>query len=360
MSGGRAPLPGPRRCGCTVAGVFVNRQTPHHRPLRAAVAAVAIFAFVAASCSDDKNDAASATTSASTSADGSTVTTVAGATTTVTLPMGDIVATALTNHVFTELAGLAVDAGLVQALRGGPFTVFAPTDMAFDKLPLDMLHAVQDSPANADGVTLLQTVLLHHVVDGAISPDQLAEGELTTLAGDKLTVTKVGDQFFVDGNPVGPGVEATNGWVYVMSDVLVPSLGTIVDAAVALQDCCFGTLVALVTQAGLVETLSGDGPFTVFAPADAAFEALPAATVRAVTSNDALLTTVLTHHVVAGKITTDQLTDGMELKTVAGDTLKVTIVDGVINIDGNPILVQNVQASNGVIHVMGAVLVPAG
>ena len=145
-----------------------------------------------------------------------------------------------------------------------------------------------------------------------------------------------------------------------MSDVLVPSLGDIVAVAVALKNCCFGTLVTLVTQAGLVSTLKGTGPFTVFAPADAAFAALPTATVTAVTGNNALLTTVLTHHVVAGKLTTDQLTDGQKLKTVAGDFLTVAIKNGVVSIDGNPILVQNVQASNGVIHVMGAVLVPKG
>jgi transforming growth factor-beta-induced protein len=268
--------------------------------------------------------------------------------------MGDIVATALTNHVFTELAGLAVDAGLVQALRGGPFTVFAPTDAAFDKLPLPVLHAVQD----ANDGELLKTVLLHHVVDGAISPDQLAEGELTTRAGDTLTVTKVGDQFYVDGNAVGPGVEATNGFVYVMSDVLVPAIGDIPTIAQTLPG--FETLVSLVVKAGLVETLSGAGPFTVFAPVDSAFDALPTATVNAVVGNMALLTKVLTHHVVPGKITIDQLKDGDVLTTVAGDTLAVTIVDGVVNIDGNPILVQNVQATNGVIHVIGAVLVPAG
>ena len=329
------------------------RQTPRTRSLRVAVAAVSLFAFVASSCGSDSNDAASATTAGSTG--GSTASTTPGAaasTTAVTMPMGDIVAPALTNHVFTELAGLAVDAGLVQALRGGPFTVFAPTDMAFDKLPVPVLHAVQD----ANDGELLKTVLLHHVVDGAISPDQMVEGELTTLAGDTLTVTKVGDTFYVDGNAVGPGVEATNGYVYVMSDVLVPAIGDIVAIAQTLPG--FETLVSLVVKAELVETLQGAGPFTVFAPADAAFEALPAATLNAVANNMALLTTVLTHHVVAGKITIDQMKDGDELTTVAGDTLKVTIVDGVVNIDGNPILVQNVQATNGVIHVMGAVLVP--
>jgi uncharacterized surface protein with fasciclin (FAS1) repeats len=303
---------------------------------------LSLLAFGAAACSNDKNDAITTTSAAA----------AAGSTTTVEtpLPMGDLVATVLTGHVFTELAGLAVDAGLVDTLRGGPFTVFAPTDDAFAKLPLDVLHAVQDNP------DMLKAVLLHHVVPGTITPEQLAAGELTTAGGTTLTVTESGGTFFVDGNAIGAGVEATNGYAYVMSDVLVPALGDIIDVATTLPG--FDTLASLVTQADLVATLKGDGPFTVFAPTDDAFAAVPPATLNAVLADPKLLATVLTYHVVAGKLTTDQLVEG-KLMTVAGVELTVTKVDGVTYIDGNPILVQNVQASNGVIQVMGAVLVPA-
>lgn len=301
----------------------------------------------AAACSEDKNDAAT-TTAASTVPAASTTTTLAA------LPMGDIVATALTNHVFTELAGLVVDADLVEALRGGPYTVFAPTDAAFDKLPVDVLHTVQDNP------DVLATVLKHHVIEGTIAPDQLKEGELTTLAGDTVAITKAGDQFFVDGNPIGAGVEATNGYVYVMSDVLVPAIGTVVDVAVTFKDAGFGTLVDAVTAAGLGDTLNGEGPFTVFAPVDAAFEALDPATLNAALNDpEGLLTTVLTYHVVPGKITTDQFVDGGTLKTVQGEELTTTQADdGTWLVNGNPIAVQNIQATNGVIQAMGAVLLP--
>jgi uncharacterized surface protein with fasciclin (FAS1) repeats len=324
----------------------VNRK-PSSRRLHLTVALVGLLAIGAAACSEDPNDAVTTTAASTVPADSTT-------STTVPLPMGDIVATALTGHVFTELAGLVVDEGLVEALRGGPFTVFAPTDDAFAKLPLGVLHTVQD---NSD---VLKTVLLHHVVDGAISPDQMKEGELTTLAGDKLTVTKVGDTFFVDGNPVGAGVEATNGFVYVMSDVLVPALGTVVDVAVTFKDAGFGTLVDAVTAAGLVDTLKGDGPFTVFAPVDAAFSALDPATLKAALNDPTgLLTTVLTYHVVPGKVTTDQFTDGGTLKTLEGENLTTTQDDnGNWLINGEPIAVANIQASNGVVHAMGAVLLP--
>lgn len=265
------------------------------------------------------------------------------------LPMGDIVATALTNQVFTQLAGMAVDAGLVETLRGGPFTVFAPTDAAFAEVPLDVLHFVQDDP------TLLATVLTHHVVAGSIAPDQMVAGELTTVAGTTLAVTEVDGTWYVEGNAIGAGVEATNGYVYVMSDVLVPALGDIIDVATTLPG--FATLATLVTQADLIDTLKSDGPFTVFAPIDSAFDALPSATLNAVLADRDLLTTVLTYHVVAGALTTDMLEAGT-LTTVAGIDLTITKIDGVTYIDGNPILVQNVRATNGVIHVLGAVLVP--
>jgi transforming growth factor-beta-induced protein len=317
------------------------------RPLTRTVAFVGLLAVGMVACSNDPNDAVTTSAAATTVPAG-------GATTTTTpLPLGDIVATALTGHVFTELAGLVVDMKLVDALRGGPFTVFAPTDDAFKKLPLAVLHTVQDNP------DVLKTVLLHHVVDGTITPDQMKEGTLKTLAGDSLTVTKVGDTFFVDGDPVGTGVKATNGYVYVMGDVLVPAIGNIVDVASTFKNAGFGTLVTAVTKADLVATLQGDGPFTVFAPIDAAFSALPKATLDAALADPkGLLTKVLTYHVVKGKITTDQLKEG-KLTTVEGEDLTVTKdANGNWLINGNPIAVQNIQATNGVIHAMGAVLLP--
>ena len=321
----------------------MNRKPHPRHSARRAVALLSLFALGAAACSDDTNDAIT-TTSAAASGEATTTTEIE-----VIEPMGDIVATALTNQVFTQLAGLALNAGLVETLRGGPFTVFAPTDSAFGKLPLDVQHAVEDNPET------LNTVLLHHVVDGTITPEQLTAGELTTMAGTTLTVTEVDGTFYVDGNAVGAGVEASNGYVYVMGDVLVPALGDIIDVATTLPG--FETLASLVTQAELIDTLKSEGPFTVFAPVNEAFDALPAATLSAVQSDPELLATVLTYHVIAGKLTTEMLQPGM-LTTVAGVDLEVTVVDGVTLIDGNPILVQNVQASNGVIHVLGAVLVP--
>jgi transforming growth factor-beta-induced protein len=331
--------------------VAVNRSNLLHRtaPRRhqAGAALLAVAALLGTACADDLSDAPT-TTAAPT-------TTIEPAPTTIDttpLPPGefDIVGTALGGIVFTQLAGMVVEAGLVEALRGGPFTVFAPTDMAFDKVPVDILHTIQDDP------DLLTTVLTYHVVPGELNVADLPEGELETLAGPPLRISRVGDATYVNGNLIQtPDVGATNGVIHVLDDVLVPPLGDIVDVATTLPG--FGTLADLVTQADLVDTLKGEGPFTVFAPLDAAFEDLPAATLDAVLADPELLTTVLTYHVLPGKLELDQLEPGT-YTTVAGIDLEVTKEDGVTFVDGIAVAVGNVQATNGVIHVIGTVLVP--
>ena len=309
--------------------------------------------LLGASCSRDIADGSPTTLVAPTTtlSDAPTTTVSAPTTTGATAAQPDIVGTALTSGMFTELAGLVADAGLIPTLRGGPFTVFAPTDAAFAKLPTDVLHAVQDDPKT------LARVLTYHVVAGALAVADLQEGELETVSGDMLTITKHDGTTFVNGNAITtPDVAASNGVIHVMSDVLVPPLGDIVDVATALPD--FTTLAKLVTAAKLVDTLRGDGPFTVFAPVDAAFAALPKATLDAVLADPVLLAAELTYHVVAGKLSTADLVDG-KLETVAGVDLTVSHdKDGNVLIDGNPIAVANVEATNGIIQVMGAVLVP--
>ena len=164
----------------------------------------------ASACSADLNDAVASTTVPSQAAP--TTTTIAPA-----KPL-DIVGTALAAGPFSELGGLLVDANLVATLRTpGPFTVFAPTNAAFQKLPLDALHAVQDDP------TLLTTVLTYHVVPGALKLADLKAGILTTVAGIDLAVTRDGDKVFINGFEIAAGdVEASNGIIHVMGDVLLP------------------------------------------------------------------------------------------------------------------------------------------
>lgn len=131
----------------------------------------------------------------------------------------------------------------------------------------------------------------------------------------------------------------------------------IVDTAVGAGN--FTTLVAAVTAAGLVETLKGPGPFTVFAPTDAAFAALPAGTVEDLLKpeNKDKLVAVLTYHVVPGKVMSTDLTEGMKAKTVQGGEVTITL-DGGAKVNGAVISTADIEASNGVIHVIDAVILP--
>lgn len=129
----------------------------------------------------------------------------------------------------------------------------------------------------------------------------------------------------------------------------------------AVSNGSFKTLVAAVTAADLVATLSGPGPFTVFAPVDAAFAALPAGTVESLVSpeNKGKLTGILTYHVVAGKVLSSDLSDGMKAKTVNGAEITITIADGKVKVNGAQVVLADVATSNGVIHVIDGVLLPA-
>lgn len=133
---------------------------------------------------------------------------------------------------------------------------------------------------------------------------------------------------------------------------------TVVDIAVGSAD--HSTLVTAVTTAGLVETLSGAGPFTVFAPTNAAFAALPAGTVETLLKPEskADLTGILTYHVVAGSLKAADLTDGQKLKTVNGAELTVSVKDGKVMIDGANVTAADLVAGNGVVHVLDAVVLP--
>ncbi len=133
----------------------------------------------------------------------------------------------------------------------------------------------------------------------------------------------------------------------------------IVETAVA--NGSFKTLVTAVSAADLGATLSGPGPFTVFAPVDAAFAALPAGTVESLVSpeNKGKLTGILTYHVVAGKVLSSDLSDGMKAKTVNGAEITITIAEGKVKVNGAQVVLADVATSNGVIHVIDGVLLPA-
>ena len=130
----------------------------------------------------------------------------------------------------------------------------------------------------------------------------------------------------------------------------------IVDTAVGADN--FNTLVTAVEAAGLVETLKGDGPFTVFAPTDEAFAAIPESDLEALLADKDQLTEVLTYHVVSGKVVAEDVVELDSATTVQGSDVSIEVVDGSVMIDGATVVTTDIEASNGVIHVIDGVLMP--
>jgi transforming growth factor-beta-induced protein len=269
----------------------------------------------------------------------------------------NIVETAVAAGQFKTLASLLATAGLVDTLStGGPFTVFAPTDEAFAKVPKATLAALAGNPA------LLKSVLLYHVVPGNVtSADVVKLTAAKTLEGRSLAVKVVDGSVFVDAAKViTPDVVASNGVIHVIDSVLIPKTAAqaknIVQTAVAGGQ--FKTLASLLTKAGLAKTLQGKGPFTVFAPTDAAFAKLPKATLAALGKNKAKLRAVLLYHVVKGKVTAAQALKLRSAKTLAGKRLTIRVRNGKVLVGGATLTKADVRASNGVIHVINKVLIP--
>ncbi len=257
------------------------------------------------------------------------------------------------DHETLETAVVA--AGLVDILNSpGPFTVFAPTDDAFAALPPGALDALLADPNGA-----LANVLLYHAAAGAVMSSDLSDGQMiTTAQGEDVMVTINMDGVFInDAQVTVADIMASNGVVHVIDAVLFPPLPTIADIVIASPD--HETLEAAVVAAGLVDILNSPGPFTVFAPTDDAFAALPDGTLDALLADpNGALTQVLLYHAVPGVALSSDLNDGQMITTAQGEDLMVTInTDGVF-INNAKVIVADIIASNGVVHVIDAVLVP--
>jgi len=359
------------------------------------VAATMLFTTVA--CSSDEPEATAPSAEARPASDAPAAEAV-----------GNLVDVAVADGNFTVLAKLVTAAGLGETLSGpGPFTVFAPTDAAFEAaaaelgVPLDdLVNTVLADPA------LLTDMLLYHVVDGNVpAADVVALNgkDVTTLSGETWTVMVNGDAVSIqDGfgrmvNVTAVDVPASNGVIHVLDNVLEGALPasdtedqalepaasdaspyadsydgaadkTIVEDLVAAGS--FTTLVELVTAAGLAETLSGAGPFTVFAPTDAAFEAVAADLgvnlddlINTLIADPALLKDVLLYHVVSGNVPAADVVglNGKDVETLSGESWTVVVDGDTVTIKDGYGRIANVvdvdvAASNGVIHVVDKVL----
>ena len=275
--------------------------------------------------------------------------------------LSDIVDTAVADGRFTTLAAALGAAELVDTLKGeGPFTVFAPTDDAFAKLPEGTVETLL-LPENLDQ---LKSILLYHVVSGKVpAADVVTLTSADTVLGEAVTIkVDMGKVYLNDTvEVIITDVEASNGVIHVIDSVLLPpaKLSDIVDTAVA--DGRFTTLAAALGAAELVDTLKGEGPFTVFAPTDDAFAKLPEGTVETLLLPENLdqLKSILLYHVVGGKIMASDVVTLTSADTVLGEAVTIKVEDGKVYLnDTVEVIITDVEASNGVIHVIDAVLLP--
>ena len=270
-----------------------------------------------------------------------------------------IVETAIAAGDFKTLVAAVQAADLVETLNGkGPFTVFAPTDAAFAKLPPATL-AMLLKPENK---AKLAAILTYHVVPGSVKAADVVKLKTAgSVQGQRVDIKVDGANVTVDGaKVVKTDIGCSNGVIHVIDTVILPVDGTIVD--VAAKNGSFNTLVAAVKAAGLVETLSGKGPFTVLAPTDAAFAKLPAGTLEMLLKpeNKKQLAAILTYHVVPGVAAyADQVVKMKEVPTVLGSPIAVSVVDGKVMLGNATVVATDVEASNGVIHVIDTVLLPS-
>ncbi|TAH37377.1 MAG: fasciclin domain-containing protein [Planctomycetota bacterium] len=271
----------------------------------------------------------------------------------------DIVEVLSESGQFKTLVKVVQDAGLADTLKAkGPYTVFAPTDEAFAKVPKDQLETlVQDKEA-------LRKVLTYHVAAGSLDAKSVSGMKMIeTVQGASVRVMTEAGSVKLDGaTVVKADIQASNGTIHAINAVLMPRKDIVETAVGAGQ---FGTLVGAIKEAGLADTLMGKGPFTVFAPNDAAFQAVPKEQLDALVKDKAALKKVLAYHVVPGSVLSSDIKgeNGKDtttkVKTVQGAELTITRkADGTVMVNGARVIQADVLAGNGVIHVINSVLMP--
>ncbi|PKN54832.1 MAG: adhesion lipoprotein [Deltaproteobacteria bacterium HGW-Deltaproteobacteria-14] len=255
---------------------------------------------------------------------------------------------------FSTLATAVVAAGLDATLAGeGPFTVFAPTNDAIAALPEGALEALLDDQ------DALVDLLTYHVYDGALpAADVLGSAHLTMFNGALVPITSDGGPA-IGGAPISvTDLEASNGVIHVIDAVMVPP-PTIAGVVSTSPD--FSTLLAAVDAAGLVAALDGPGPFTVFAPNDAAFAKVDSAALSSLLDDQAALTDVLLYHVADGVVPAAVAVTLTSAMMKNGDAIALAYEAATQTLSVNAssdVITTNIYARNGVIHVIDTVLFP--
>ena len=268
-----------------------------------------------------------------------------------------IVETAIGAGNFNTLVTAVKAAGLVDTLNGTTqFTVFAPTDEAFSKVDPATLQSLLQ-PENKDKLT---QVLTFHVVPSRVNAaDAYDLNETTTVNGQRLDLNFRGEGLKVgDATIQVTDIQCSNGVIHVIDAVLLPKFDNIPATAKAAGQ--FNTLLAAVDAAGLGEVLSGPGPFTVFAPTDKAFDALPPGTVEGLLKpeNKQQLIDILKYHVVQGRVYDNTAVKAGQATTLLGRSINVGVDALGLTVNDATVVAKNIDATNGVVHVIDKVLIP--
>jgi len=340
---------------------FSDDAEPHEKdttwgvPLWWGAVIVALFTVAISWCNDPSDEVIVVAPT--------TTTTTTAPTTTIAFPPGtphlvDLIAD---QPDLTFFRSLITAVGIDQQLSiQGDFTFFVPSDDAFGALTEDVRQAMLDDPVVAD-----QVLQIHVAIGRLRAADLVAAGGVATVVGVVRTVSLDGDTVLVDDSAVlTADLEATNGLVHIIDGVL----GLEPDTPPA--DLLVGDLLAARSDLGTLQTAlaavdadllaSDPAGVTVFAPSDEAFASLPAGSSDVLLATPPKLLELLGYHVVPGTLLSTDLTDGQVLVTSTGEELVVSIADGTVNVGGVAITEPDLTATDGVVHIVGGVLLPAG
>ncbi len=265
----------------------------------------------------------------------------------------DIIVNSPDHGTLEAVIGLA---GLDGALDGpGSFTVFAPTDAAFALVPQPIIDALIADPSGA-----LTYILTYHVLPSEALSTDLSDGmTVTTLSGDEVTVTISNGSVFINHAQVTVAdILTDNGVVHVIDAVIAPGIIANNVMEIIAGSPSHTILETAIGAAGLQTTLEDEYFFTVFAPVDNAFSALPAGTVPSLLANPTALTNVLLYHAVGQIVASSDLVDGQVVTMLQGDDATITLPMGGAMINNANIIAADLNAWNGVVHVIDAVLLP--
>ena len=277
-------------------------------------------------------------------------------------PAPDLIDVLTEDGRFNTLVAALNAAGLTDALRGDDsLTLFAPTDDAFAALERAEPGIIDGLLANPEA---LGEILLYHVTAGIQDAAAVVvTDEFVTLDGRPIRVRVDGDNVFINDIQITEvDITARNGIIHVLGGVLIPPAAPQPDLVDVLRaDGRFGTLLAALQSANLLDALRGDDQLTVFAPTDDAFAQLEAARpgiIEALLLDGEALTAVLLYHVVAGRQDANAVVDAESFITLEGRPVSVRVVDGAVFINDSQVIEVDLDARNGVVHVLDSVLVP--